>query len=279
MMPQIYIEYNFTVQPLQLGCEILIAQLGIEGFESFVETETGVKAYIQKKDWSTIILENIQILTSTEFIISHSFKEIEQVNWNQEWEKNFAPILVDNKCVVRAPFHTKKQVDFDIVIEPKMSFGTGHHETTYMMIQHILENNFTNKIVLDMGCGTAVLAILAEMKGASRIDAIDVDEWCFINSKENIARNNCKNSYIFQGDVSLLKSKKYDIIIANINRNVLLRDMETYSKSLETGGELYLSGFYKKDLSLITETCNKFGLNFVENKERNNWIAAKFYKK
>jgi ribosomal protein L11 methyltransferase len=275
-MSQIYIEYQFTVSPLEPGVEILIAELGYAGFESFVENETGAKAYIQKEEWNEGILEDIQILSSEEFQIDYSFTEIAQVNWNEEWEKNFDAIEVDGKCVVRAPFHPEADVEYEIVIEPKMSFGTGHHETTHMMLQHILENDFTSKTVLDMGCGTAVLAILAEMRGASKLEAIDIDPWCFENSEENVERNNCKNISVELGDASLLTGRKYDVIIANINRNILLNDMESYRKCLDTGGELYLSGFYKEDLPIITVTCNNLGFTFVDNKERNNWIAAKF---
>ena len=271
-----YIEYSFTVSPLQPGAEILIAELGSAGFESFVETETGVTAYIQKEEWTEAILNDIQILASEEFVIEFTTSEIEQVNWNAEWEKNFESIEVDEKCVVRAPFHPKTNVPYEIVIEPKMSFGTGHHETTYMMLQHILENNFKNKRVLDMGCGTAVLAILAEMRGAKLIDAIDIDEWCFQNSEENVNRNNCRNISVHLGDASILAGKRYDIIIANINRNILLDDMHKYRNCLSEGGELYLSGFYSEDLPIIQDCCNNLGFTFVDKKERNNWIAAKF---
>ncbi|GHC55677.1 50S ribosomal protein L11 methyltransferase [Ulvibacter litoralis] len=275
-MSQIYIGYEFTVTPLQPGTEILIAELGYAGFESFVETEEGVTAYIQKDEWNEAILEEIQILSSEEFAITHTFSEIEQVNWNAEWEKNFDSIEVDGTCIVRAPFHPESDVKYEIVIEPKMSFGTGHHETTFMMIQHVLENDFEGKTVLDMGCGTAVLAILAEMRGASKLDAIDIDPWCFENSEENVARNNCKNITVGLGDAALLKGNQYDIVIANINRNILLNDMAMYRSCLTEGGSLYLSGFYKEDLPIITDCCNKLGFTFVDNKEKNNWIAAKF---
>ena len=272
----IYIAYYFKVKPLQPGVEILIAELGYAGFESFVETEEGVVSYIQKDELNASILEDIQILNSDEFQISFTFEDIEQTNWNAEWEKNFNLIVVDDVCTVRAPFHEKPNINYDIVIEPKMSFGTGHHETTHMMIQHILKNDMTNKSVLDMGCGTGVLAILAEMKGASEIDAIDIDNWCYLNSIENIERNNSKHISVFEGDASLLKNKTYDVIIANINRNILLKDIKIYACSLNKKGVLFLSGFYKNDIPIIEEECVKYGLKLEDKIERNNWIALKF---
>jgi len=276
-MANTYIEYNFKVDPVQPGTEILIAELGYVGFESFVENEKGVAAYIQKEAWRSDILEDVGILTSPEFTIEHSFTEIEQVNWNQEWESNFTPIEVDGTCLVRAPFHDEGNLEYEIVIMPKMSFGTGHHETTFMMLQYILENEFQDKTVLDMGCGTAVLAILSEMRGAKSLDAIDIDDWCYENALENINVNSCENISVYHGDASLLDDKKYDVIIANINRNILLQDMEEYKNSLNQGGELYLSGFYVEDLPIIRDACTKLGLTFVDNKERNRWVAAKFF--
>ncbi len=271
-----YIGYQFKVTPLQPGVEILIAELGYAGFESFVETEEGVMAYIQKDDWKDTILEDIQILDSDEFEIIYTFEDIEQVNWNEEWEKNFSPIVVDDICTVRAPFHEKPNTVYDIVIEPKMSFGTGHHETTHMMIQHILKNDFKNKSVLDMGCGTGVLAILAEMKGAKPIDAVDYDNWCYLNSIENVERNNCQHITVIEGDASVLKNKKYDIIIANINRNILLNDMAVYASCLNKNGMIFLSGFYNDDIPMIQEACEKHMLKFEEKLERNYWVSLKF---
>jgi len=272
----LYIGYYFKVEPLQPGVEILIAELGYAGFESFVETQDGLTAYIQKEEWYDTILNDIQILNSDEFEISFTSEDIAQTNWNAEWEKSFKPIVVNNKCTVRAPFHDKPNTKYDIVIEPKMSFGTGHHETTHMMIQYILQNNFQNKVVLDMGCGTGVLAILAEKKGANQLDAIDIDNWCYLNSLENIERNNCSKISVLEGDASLLKGKKYDIIIANINRNILLHDLETYSACLNPNGILFLSGFYNNDISLIEDECNKHMLKLKEKIEKNNWVALKF---
>jgi len=271
-----YIGYEFKVTPLQPGVEILIAELGYAGFESFVETDEGVTAYIQKEEWNDTILKDIQILESDEFEISYTFENIEPTNWNEEWEKNFNPIIVDDVCSVRAPFHEKPNTQYDIIIEPKMSFGTGHHETTHMMIQHILKNDFEDKSVLDMGCGTGVLAILAEMKGAKNINAVDYDNWCYLNSLENVERNNCKNITVIEGDASILKGKKYDIIIANINRNILLNDMKTYVSCLNKNGILFLSGFYNEDILVIKEECERQMLKFEEKLERNNWISLKF---
>lgn len=277
-MSNIYIGYHFTIAPLELGSEILIAELGEKAFESFIETETGVSAFVQKDLWSEDILEDIQILENPEFKIDYTFEEIEQVNWNEEWEKNFEPIDVDGKCHVRAPFHEKTNAEYDIVIEPKMSFGTGHHETTHMMIQHLLETDLVGKKTLDMGCGTAILAILAEMKGAQPIDAIDIDNWCYLNSIENAERNNCKHISVYEGDASLLVGKKYDVIIANINRNILLNDMQQYVACLNENGILFLSGFYTEDIPVISESCTSKGLTYVKQFERNNWVALKFVK-
>ena len=272
----LYLEYHFNVRPIQPGVEILIAELGFAGFESFVETESGLMAYIKKEGWDDTVLEDILILKSDEFKITHTVKEILQTNWNAEWEKNFDPITVENRCAVRAPFHPKTDVEYDIVIAPKMSFGTGHHETTYMMLQQILSNNFKNKTVLDMGCGTGVLAILAEKKGARMIDAVDYDNWCVINSAENIELNSCKHITVIEGDASVLKDKTYDIILANINRNILLRDIETYVSCLNKNGMLFLSGFYRDDVSAIQRECDKHVLKFEEKLERNNWVSLKF---
>ena len=278
MSHDVYIGYDFKVQPLQPATEILIAELGYAGFESFVENKEGVTAYIQKNDWNAFILEDIQILNSDEFSITYEFNEIEQTNWNAEWERNFKPIVVDDLVTVRAPFHEIPSTKYDIIIEPKMSFGTGHHETTHMMIQHILRNDCQGKSVLDMGCGTGVLAILAEKTGATRLDAIDIDNWCFINTEENAERNGCQHISAYQGDATLLEGKTYNLIIANINRNILLQAIPTYVACLHDKGTLLLSGFYKEDIALITEICSKNGLAYVKNFERNNWLAVKYTK-
>ena len=228
-----YFEFQFKIDPVQPASEILIAELGYLGFESFVENDDGITAYIPEEEYEDDILANVHILQSEDFTITYDQNEIERVNWNEEWEKNFTPILVDEHCSVRAPFHEKPDVEFDIVIEPKMSFGTGHHATTHMMIQHILKNNWEEKSVLDMGCGTGVLAILAAMKGAKTIDAIDIDNWCYLNTLENIRRNDCEHINTEEGGAELLEGRKYDMILANINLNILMRDMPVYEKCLK----------------------------------------------
>ena len=275
-MQNIYIEYNFIVSPLQPASDILIAELGEQGFDSFVETEEGVLAYIKKEDWYAGILDSLYVLQQSEFSISFTYKEIEQENWNATWEQNFEAIQVGDQCVVRAPFHAKPEVQYDIVIEPKMSFGTGHHETTHMMLQHILDHNFEGKTVLDMGSGTGVLAILASFRGALKADAIDIDNWCYLNAKENVERNGCSNIEVFEGDASLLQSQQYDIIIANINKNILLEDIPTYVKCLKPGGNLFLSGFYSEDIDDISAKCAEVNLKFDKNLEKNNWVAVKY---
>ena len=275
-MDALYISYNFKVSPIVPGNEILIAELGEVGFESFIENEEGFEAFIQQNDWNQNILDEIQLLKSDQFLISFTKEIIPQTNWNSEWEKNFDPIQVENEVSIRAPFHKNPQLKYDIVIEPKMSFGTGHHETTYMMVQHLMALDLKCKKVLDMGCGTGILAIFAALKEAKSIDAIDIDNWCYLNSIENVERNNCHNIQVFEGDASLLVNKKYDVIIANINRNILLHDITTYVDCLNEKGILLLSGFYKEDIPIIDKETTKFGLKLNATIQRNNWVALKY---
>ena len=261
---------------IQTAIDILVAELGQVGFESFTENPDGVEAYIQKADWNASLLDDIQILQSEEVTFSYDVKEIEQVNWNEEWEKNFEPIVVADQVSVRAPFHKNPVLQYDIVIEPKMSFGTGHHETTHLMIQHLMDLDLHGKKVLDMGCGTGILAIFAEMKGAAAVDAIDIDNWCYENSLENVERNNCHHISVYEGDASLLKPAAYDVIIANINRNILLKDMPVYTNSLKENGILFLSGFYTEDIEKINASAESNGLQLDKKLQRNNWVGLKY---
>ncbi len=275
-MIQTYIAYHFIINPLQPARDILVAELGTLEFESFRETESGLSAYIPKSEWRADILKEVYILQNDAFTISYKEEEIEPINWNEEWEHNFEPIEIEETVSIRAPFHESGKLKYNIIIEPKMSFGTGHHETTHLMVQHLLQTDLENKKILDMGCGTAVLAILAELRGAKELDAIDIDPWCYENSIENIARNNCTSIRVYQGDAALLKNKNYDVIIANINRNILLQDIVTYNSCLAKNGVLLLSGFYKDDIPTIDAETKKNGLKKESILERNNWVAVKY---
>lgn len=271
-----YIEYDFTVSPTEMGAEILMAELAEVGFDSFEDTPTGIKAYIPKDSWNEHILQDIYLLSNPEFTISYQITEIEQVNWNEEWEKNFSPIVVENLCTVRANFHPVPNTRYDIVITPKMSFGTGHHETTYMMLQQLLPLSLEGAKVLDMGCGTGILAIMAALRGARDITAIDIDPWCVENATENVQQNNCSFITIKEGDVSLIAGEQYNLILANINRNILLSDIPAYTQALLPQGLLLVSGFYEEDLPAIKEKCQKVGLTYLSHIERNRWVSAKF---
>lgn len=271
-----YIEYDFTVSPLEMGSEILIAELAEVGFDSFVDTPMGIKAYIPKDSWNEHILQDIYLLSNPEFTISYQITEIEQVNWNEEWEKNFSPIVVEDLCTVRANFHPVPNTRYDIVITPKMSFGTGHHETTYMMLQQLLPLSLEGAKVLDMGCGTGILAIMAALRGAHDITAIDIDPWCVENATENVQQNNCSFITIKEGDVSLIAGEQYNLILANINRNILLSDIPAYTQALLPQGLLLVSGFYEEDLPAIKEKCQQVGLTYLSHIERNRWVSAKF---
>jgi ribosomal protein L11 methyltransferase (prmA) len=271
-----YIEYDFTVSPLEMGSEILIAELAEVGFDSFVDTPTGIKAYIPKDNWNEQILQDIYLLSNPEFTISYQIKEIEQVNWNEEWEKNFSPIVVEDLCTVRASFHPEPNTRYDIVITPKMSFGTGHHETTYMMLQQLLPLSLEGAKVLDMGCGTGILAIMAALRSARDITAIDIDPWCVENATENVQQNNCSFITIKEGEVSLIAGEQYNLILANINRNILLSDIPAYAQALLPEGLLLVSGFYIEDLPAIQECAEAVGLHYISHIERNRWVSAKF---
>ena len=264
-----YVEVTFVVNPLLPARDILVAELAERGFESFVETDNGLMAYIQEPDFSEEKLTNLA-LGEEQLTITHQL--IQEQNWNAEWEKSFDPIEVDERIVVRAPFHEIKEVEFDIVIEPKMSFGTGHHATTFLMMQEMLGMEWTDKDVLDMGCGTAVLAILAEMKGADYIVAIDIDEWAYENSIENVERNNCTRIKCIKGGAEAIGEQSFDIILANINRNILTADAATYMAALNPGGEILLSGFYTMDIPILLQSFPH--LTELRRHERNDWAMV-----
>ena len=273
-----YIEYRFTVQPLQPASEILIAELAQVNFDSFVETAEGVEAYILFDEDNESAVKALPIMQNADFQISYVRTDIEPTNWNEEWEKNFSPIEVDGKCYVRATFHEPKpNFEYEIVIDPKMSFGTGHHETTHQMIQNILNFDCKGKKVLDMGCGTGILAMLAKKKGADYVEAIDIDDWAYQNAIENAKRNELDIN-LKLGDATVLGDTIFDMILANINRNILLEDGKKYIQVLSKGGSLFLSGFYEEDLTVIIKHFESLGLTFQSNTIRNRWVSAWFVK-
>ena len=277
-----YYEIKFNIEPnTEINRDVLAAILAEIGFESFVENKKGIDAYISenlydKEKIKTCIayfpLENTQLSFTSSFV--------ETKNWNEEWEKNFfRPIIIKDKCVIHSSFHENiPQLPYNIVIDPKMAFGTGHHETTSLMISYLLDADVKNKSFLDMGCGTAVLAILAKMKGANPVIAIDIDEWAYNNSIENVKLNNTPNIDIRLGGAELLRKETFDIIYANINRNILLNDIRIYSSCMQSGSELFLSGFYLEDMDMIIDECKRNKLSLVSLLEKNNWIAVKVIK-
>lgn len=269
-----YFEYHFTISPLE-GRDLVVAVLDPYGFDSFVETEQGLLAYTQRQIKDEYIKQE-PLFQKGEYKINWVVNEVEPQNWNETWERQFEPITVDEQVHIRAIFHPKSNYPYDIEITPKMSFGTGHHETTHMMVSQILNTPINGNTLLDMGCGTGVLGILAEKLGASEILGIDIEDWAVTNTKENIEANNCKKMEVLLGDKQLLKDQKFEVILANINRNVLLSDIPIYARCLNPKGILILSGFYKEDLHLIDKVCKGVMLNRTNTLEKNNWIAAKY---
>ena len=262
-----YIEVIFAVEPREEGSDVLISQLAELGFESFMENSTGFSAYVKEEDFNETQLNLSLSFYADFFKIKYTTKIIPQQNWNKQWENNFQPISIDKLCYIRAPFH-EKQNDFryDIIIEPKMSFGTGHHATTQLMLRQLLSLDIKNKNVLDMGCGTGVLAILASMLGANTITAVDIDEWSYENTLENLVTNKIENVIVQKGDVELIKGKKFHTILANINKNILLRDMSYYFNSLLNNGNLLISGFFETDINEVSVKANSLGLSLFVKK-------------
>ena len=267
-----YLEFNFKIEPLQPWNEILMAELIEIGFDSFTEEHDGILAYIQKETFKEQELKEVHLLQNPEIKISYTFQEMPNINWNEEWEKNFSPINVEDKVSIRAEFHGNQNLPHEIIIQPKMSFGTGHHATTYLMIQQMLDMNFENKTVLDMGCGTSVLAIFAKQQGAGKTVAIDIDEWSVENSIENAARNSVELE-ISQGTAENLGSENFDIILANINRNILISDIPTYVSVLNSGGQLLLSGLCFFDVDDILEVCTAQNLTLQKKLQREEWVS------
>ena len=269
---QNYLEFNFKIEPLQPWNEILMAELIEIGFDSFTEEYDGILGYIQTELFKEEELKEVQLLQNPDINISYTFKEMPNINWNEEWEKNFSPINIEDQVSIRAEFHENQNLPHEIIIQPKMSFGTGHHATTYLMIQQMLDMDFENKTVLDMGCGTSVLAIFAKQQGAGKTLAIDIDEWSVENSIENAARNSVELE-ISQGTADNLGSENFDIILANINRNILISDIPTYVSILNNGGQLLLSGLCFFDVDDILEVCTAEKLTLKKKIQREEWVS------
>lgn len=274
-----YIEVEFILDPLLPAREVLIYELGELNYESFVNTPKGIKAYIPVEHFDEDYFENLMALKIPDQQFSYLTKEIKQENWNEKWESSFESIAIDNKCLIRAPFHDKPEAGvMDVVISPKMSFGTGHHQTTYMMAAKLFDLQLKELNVLDMGCGTGILAIIAKKRRAKIVWAIDVEEFAYENAIENSQLNDVPDIEIHKGDASSLMNQSFHLILANINRNILLKDMELYVNVLEDGGRLILSGFYKTDFDVLNRHAVDLGLVFDEMKEKEGW-AMLVYKK
>ena len=272
------LEYSFTAPGSDIQHDMLVTMLAEIGFDSFMDDEQGLKAYCSAESRDDSEVENI--LSDSAFFGVHLLKveEMPDKDWNELWEASYQPVVVNERCRVRAPFHEPDpSFEFDLVIEPKMSFGTANHETTAQIIQLMLETDFRGKTVLDMGSGTAVLAILAKKLGAARTVAIDNDEWAYRNAFTNCELNGIDDIAIVLGD-ALSIDGQFDIVLANINRNILLRDMHYYVDAMRPEAHIFFSGFYTEDLPSIQAEAERLDLRYRRHLSRNNWVAAEFVK-
>lgn len=271
-------EYTFTAPSSDIQHDMLVSMLAEIGFDSFMDDERSLKAYCSADYRDDMAVENL--LSEPAFFDLHLLKveEMPDKDWNELWEASYQPVVVNDRCRVRAPFHEPdSSFEFDLVIEPKMSFGTANHETTAQIIQLMLETDFHGKEVLDMGSGTAVLAILAKKLGAARTVAIDNDEWAYRNAFTNTELNGISDIEIVLGDASAIQGS-FDVVLANINRNILLRDMPCYEAAMRPEAHIFFSGFYTEDLDSIKAEAERLGLHYCRHLSRNNWVAAEFCK-
>jgi ribosomal protein L11 methyltransferase len=254
--------------------EILTAELAEAGFDSFLETDEGFITYSEKEIQEvdlTYIVEKYKLLGE----ISYEISSTEKKNWNEEWEKNYEPVVIENTCLIRTPFHVVEQTyPIELLIVPKMSFGTGHHQTTYLMIKAMIGFDFHHKSVLDVGTGTGVLAIFAALRGAKKIDALDVDEWSKENAEENAILNDTSQISFYSGTIADLQlSEKYDFVLANINRNIILEELSSYLRLLKDNGRLILSGFYQWDIPILSAASKKAGLKMELEDQKSDWCC------
>ena len=274
-MDDSYLSISFKVHPIS-GIEILIAELSLLEFDLFEEKPDGLIAYIKSSEYSKNIFENVRIFNSKEFEIEFEVKKIKNKNWNEEWEKNYDPVEINDYCTVRAPFHKSSKKTYDIIIKPEMSFGTGHHETTQLMIDFLFEQNLVNKKICDVGCGTGILSIIAEKTGAIEVDAVDIALNCIENTIENINRNNCKKINTKLCSSEGLLGKTYDFILSNITLNHLKDNFKNFKNLEKQNTILIISGFYEKDLKNVNQMLENFGFELLEYKIKNRWIASKY---
>lgn len=278
---QQYIEVKIPLKTTELS-EILVAELSEIGYDSFAEYPEHLEAFIETNAFDSNKLETVLAKYKELGIKEYSHLVMEDKNWNEEWEKNFESVVIENQLLIRATFHQPRpDLAWEIIIDPKMSFGTGHHETTALVLANQTEMDFTNKTVLDVGCGTGILSVFASLKGAFQIVAIDNNPWCIENTTENLALNKIDNCTIRFGTISetVLDQETYDIVLANITRNVVLTELPLYAKHLKRGGTLVLSGFFEHDLDEIFEQTNPLDLAYVGKKNKNNWISPIFIKR
>lgn len=273
-----YLEFDFKVTPKQPWTDILVTELAEVGFESFVEQPEGTQAYIQANVFNEETLKQISVLSMPEVTVAYTQKIIPSQNWNETWESAFEPIEINEKCWIRAPFHSVDNRPYDVLISPQMAFGTGHHETTFLISQTLFNIPLKNKTVLDMGCGTGVLALLAEKLGALNVLAIDIDEYAYENTVLNLSLNESKNITVKKGDASAIGNQQFEIIIANINKNILMNDLQTYAQAMLPKAQLFLSGFFKTDVEELTYCAQKVGLQFVNSVQKNDWAMIQLQK-
>lgn len=274
-----YTKVSFTFKDIEeYQKDLLMADLADIGFDSFEDTSSGFDAFIADDLFKEEQLA--EVISENEIQTTYQIEQVVSQNWNEEWEKNFSPLIITDECYVRATFHeAQPHYKYEIVVDPKMAFGTGHHQTTTMMMQYILETDFTDKDVLDMGAGTGILGILAAKRGAKHITAIDYDDVCYQSAIENAALNEVTNLTSLCGSKEVIPQHIYDIILANINRNILLDQMDAYVNVLAKNGLIFFSGFYEEtDLDMIKQAAEKLGLTYVDHKNLNNWVAAQFVK-
>ena len=275
-MSSIYISINFIVKPVYPGLEILLAELSQLEFEMFEETDLGLVAYIEEHLFLEKKIFDLSIFNSKEFKISFTIKKIKNQNWNKRWESNFDAVEINSLCTVRAPFHEKSNKQFDIIIMPEMSFVTGHHETTQLMMKYILELNILEFVVCDIGCGTGILSILAGKKGVKKIDAVDISRNCCNNTLSNAKLNDCDKIFVHNSNSKILQGKLYDLILSNMTYDKLSKNFKNFSTFIKDGGELIISGFFQNDLGSINDELVRYNFIFVSSINKNKWVAARF---